>query len=272
MRAGRRISAMVSLQIFLLSAAWGQGLAPRGITEPCRDATLSATVAGTLAVIHKKEGEPVRAGEVILELEKELESIEVERRQLIAESKVELEAARRRAEQLRLELEATRRLYDSTGSVSREQLQQKELETLLAEAELERLGIAEKREMLELRIAETQLRQRSIVSPFDGVIAQIIPEIGEACYPQQALVRVVDTSRCRLIVHLEAAAALQLAVGKPAQLRFDGIRPPNLVRGVVELVSPVVDPASGLVEIKVLFDNLEGRIRPGLSGTFLGKP
>jgi hypothetical protein len=40
----------------------------------------------------------------------------------------------------------------------------------------------------------------------------------------------------------------------------------------VELVSPVVDPASGLVEIKVLFDNLEGRIRPGLSGTFLGKP
>src|SRR4030042_4509478 len=96
MRAGRRISAMVSLQIFLLSAAWGQGLAPRGVTQPCRDATLSATVAGTLAGIHKKEGEPVRAGEVILELERDLESIEVERRLLIAESKVELEAARRR--------------------------------------------------------------------------------------------------------------------------------------------------------------------------------
>jgi RND family efflux transporter MFP subunit len=267
----RRVSAIISLQMLLLSTAWGQGRAPRGITEPCRDATLSATVAGTLAVIHKKEGEQVRAGEVILELEKDLESIEVERRLLIAESKVELEAARRRAEQLHLELEATRRLYESTGSVSREQLQQKELETCLAEAELERLSIAEKRELLELRIAEAQLKQRSIAAPFDGLIAEIIPEIGEACYPQQPLVRVVDTSRCRLIVHLEAAAALQLAAGKAVQLRFDGIRPPNLLRGVVELVSPVVDPASGLVEIKVLFDNPEGRVRPGLTGTFLMK-
>jgi len=267
----QRIAAIAFFQILLLPAAWGQGLAPRGITEPCRDATLSATVAGTLAAILKKEGEQVGAGEVILELEKDLESLEVERRLLIAESKVELEAARRRAEQLRLELTATRRLFDSTQSVSREQLQQKELETCLAEAELERLTIAEKREAIELRIAEAQLRQRTITAPFAGVIVEIIPEVGEACFPEQPLVRVVDTSQCRLLVHLEAAAAPDLAAGKPVQLRFDGIRPPNLVRGVVEFVSAVADPASGLVVVKVLFDNPQGRIRPGLSGTLLLK-
>jgi len=271
MKTWRTIAVVLCLPSLHLPAAWGQGLTPRGITEPCRDATLSATVAGTLAVIHKKEGEAVAAGEVILELEKDLESLEVERRLLIAESKVELEAARRRSEQLGQELEATRRLYEATQSVSREQLQQKELEARLAEAELERLAIAEKRELLELRIAEAQLQERLIASPFDGVIAEIIPEIGEACFPQQPIVRVVDTSRCRLIVHLEAAAAQQLVAGKAAQLRFDGIRPPNLLRGVVELVSPVVDPSSGLVEIKVLFDNPEGRVRPGLSGMLLLK-
>ncbi len=271
MKAGQRIGAGALFLGCLLPGAWGQGLAPRGITEPYRDATLSATVAGTLAVIYKKEGERVRAGEVILELEKDLESLEVERRRLVAESKVELEAARRRAEQLQQELAAMRGLYDSTRSVSREQLQQKELETRLAEGELERLSVAEAREAIELRIAEAQLRQRSIRAPFDGLIAEIVPEIGEACYPQQPLVRVVDTSRCRLIVHLEAAAASELEAGKPAQLKFEGLRPPNLIRGVVEYVSPVADPASGLLEVKVLFDNPEGRIRPGLSGTLLLK-
>ena len=271
MKIVQRIAAVALFLGFLLPEAWGQGLAPRGITEPYRDATLSATVAGTLAAICKKEGERVSAGEVILELAKDLESLEVERRRLVAESKVELEAARRRAEQLRQELAATRSLYDSTRSVSREELQQKELETQLAESELERQSIAEARESIELRIAEAQLQQRSISSPFNGLIAEIVPEIGEACYPQQPLVRVVDVSRCRLIVHLEAAAASDLEAGKPAQLRFEGLRPPNLVRGVVEYVSPVVDPASGLVEVKVLFDNPGGRIRPGLSGTLLLK-
>lgn len=271
MKAAQRIAAMACFLGFLPPFAWGQGLAPRGITESYRDATLSATVAGTLAVIQRKEGERVRAGEVILELEKELESLEVERRRLVAESKVELEAARRRAEQLAQELAATRLLYESTRSVSREELQQKDLETRLAEAELERLSIAEAREAIELRIAEAQLRQRSIRAPFDGLIAEIVPEIGEACYPQAPLVRVVDTSRCRLIVHLEAPAAADLAAGKPVQLRFDGVRPPNVVRGAVEYVSPVADPASGLLEVKVLFDNPDGRIRPGLSGTLLLK-
>jgi len=259
------------LQFAPAPALRAQSLALRGISEPFRDATLSATVAGTLAVIHKKEGEPVAAGEVILELEHGLESLEVERRRLIAESQVELEAARRRAGQLQQELESTRRLYDSTRSVSREQLQQKELEACLAEAELARLSIAEQREALELRIAEAQLELRSIRSPFDGVIAEVLPEIGEACYPQQPLARVVDTSRCRLVVHLEAVAAQQLAAGRQAQVRFEAARPPNLLRGVVEMVSPVVDPSSGLVQVKVLFDNPEGRVRPGLSGTLLLK-
>ncbi len=270
MKVGQRIGAAAFFLGCLLSGAWGQGLAPRGITEPYRDATLSATVAGTLAVICKKEGERVRAGEVILELEKDLESLEVERRRLVADSKVELEAARRRVEQLGQELAAMRGLYDSTRSVSREELQQKELETRLAESELERLSIAEAREAIELRIAEAQLRQRSIRAPFDGLIAEIVPEIGEACYPQQPLVRVVDISRGRLIVHLETAST-ELEVEKPVQLRFESLKPPNLLRGVVEYVSPVVDPASGLLEAKVLFDNPGGRIRPGLSGTLLLK-
>jgi hypothetical protein len=36
---------------------------------------------------------------------------------------------------------------------------------------------------------------------------------------------------------------------------------------VIEYASPVVDPASGLREVKVLFDNPTGDVQPGVAGS-----
>jgi multidrug efflux pump subunit AcrA (membrane-fusion protein) len=38
---------------------------------------------------------------------------------------------------------------------------------------------------------------------------------------------------------------------------------------VIEFASPVVDPSSGLREIKVVFDNDRGKIFPGATGTLI---
>ena len=39
--------------------------------------------------------------------------------------------------------------------------------------------------------------------------------------------------------------------------------------GTIYFVSPVVDPASGLMRVKVIFENPEGRIKPGVAGRML---
>ena len=41
------------------------------------------------------------------------------------------------------------------------------------------------------------------------------------------------------------------------------------IDGSVVFISPVVDSSSGLQKIKVLFENPDGKIRPGLSGRIL---
>ena len=41
------------------------------------------------------------------------------------------------------------------------------------------------------------------------------------------------------------------------------------IGGKIVFISPVVDPASGLQKVKVLFDNAEGKIRPGVSGFYM---
>jgi RND family efflux transporter MFP subunit len=270
MKTKRTLFAIVILAASALGAH-AQQWTVRGITEPIKDATLGATVAGIVASINKQEGETVRQGEVILELDKEQEALEVERRKLIAESKVEVTAAQYRVETIRLELDTARQLYESTRSVPREELQQKELEYKLAQAEVERLSIAEEREQLEYKIALEELRRRIITAPFDGVIIKQFLEVGEACNPQAPLVRIADISRCRLVIHMEASASRGLEPRVPVQIKIDGVRSPAVLRGTVEYVSPVVDPSSGLREVKVLFDNPGGLINPGLPATLLMK-
>jgi multidrug efflux pump subunit AcrA (membrane-fusion protein) len=41
---------------------------------------------------------------------------------------------------------------------------------------------------------------------------------------------------------------------------------PILRQGTIVFVSPVADPASGLLEVIAEFDNLDGSIRPGVAG------
>src|SRR5579871_2626681 len=64
-----------------------------GITEPILDVTLSANVPGTVAVHHFKEGESVKKGDPVISLDQRLEKLEVDRRKLISDSKVEVNAA-----------------------------------------------------------------------------------------------------------------------------------------------------------------------------------
>jgi RND family efflux transporter MFP subunit len=255
--------------IFLLSSALSassKAWTSRGIVEPYQDAKVSATVSGTVVAINAKEGQFVHAGEVVIELDSALEALEVERRKLVWESKAELDAATSRMETLRLDLEGTRKLQEETKSVSLDDLRKKELEFRLAEGEHERLRVSEEREDIEYRFAQAQLQKKFIAAPFDGIIVQKLLEVGEGCSQQQALFRIVDTRKCRLVVHMEQAPSLKMKPGRQVTLRIQEADGPVTVQGTVEFVSPLVDASSGLREVKLLFDNPDGRVHPGVTG------
>ena len=44
---------------------------------------------------------------------------------------------------------------------------------------------------------------------------------------------------------------------------------PITVQGQIILLSPVTDPASGLRRVKLLFDNADGRVIPGVAGKLI---
>lgn len=241
-------------------------LEAQGVTEPFVDVTLSSMVTGTIAKVLFKEGDEVKKGDVLVGYEKRLEELEVARRKVVAESDVELKSAQDKLETVKLDLEATRRLYHSTKSISKEKLLEKELEHNMAEADVERAKIGKEIQKLDYEIAQEQLRRREIRSPFDGIVTKIFLHDGETADPGRPIVRVVETRICRFVSNIEARLVRPLQVGQPVRMEVDAGETPAICEGTISFISPVVDPASGLQEIKATFDNSKGQVRPGVSG------
>jgi RND family efflux transporter MFP subunit len=263
---------MVSLFMGPVAPCWGKDSPSiSGTTEPIGDVTLSATVVGTIAAIQIREGMPVAKGGAILQLDRKIEELEVLRRKLIWESRAELEAAEARAATLKSLFESTRELYRMTGSVSREDLEKLELEYRIAVAEKERLESAEERERIEYEMAREALNKRTIRSPFSGTVIKLLLEEGESCQENQPLVQVVDTSRGIFVGNAEEWIGRTLKKGQVVDLRIKTGNDSVIRKGTIFFVSPVVDPASGLLEVKAQFDNTDGQVRPGISGSLLLK-
>jgi RND family efflux transporter MFP subunit len=214
-------------------------LVEKGVTEPLVDVVLSTSVPGIVAAQNFKEGDIVKKGDAILELDKRLEELEVSRRKLVMDMR-------------KVDLDATRTLFEKTTSVSKEELDKKQADYSVA--------------VVENEMAVEQLRRRLIQAPEDGVITSVLIDVGEATQAFQPLVHLVDPRRCKFECNLEARKAVHLKLNQTVRLEIDTGTDPASVTGKVVFLSPVADKASGLINVKVHFENPEGRIRPGLEG------
>lgn len=271
-RRGRRELAGVVVAAFLLLGCLPPAMAQElirvsGITEPIHDVTLSLPTTGTVAKIFYKEGDYVKKGKVILSFDAELEALEVERRKLIWESRAEVNSAVARVATLGSQLESSRELFKSTGSISQEELEQQQLEYDLAVAEKERLENNEARERIEYNIAAEQMSKRNLRAPFSGVITELLVDIGETSELDEPLVHMVDVSSCLFVCTVEEHIGRTLKKGSSVELDVESGSAPIRVEGKIIYVDPVVDPASSLQRVKVLFQNKGGNIRPGVAGT-----
>jgi RND family efflux transporter MFP subunit len=210
-----------------------------GITEPVMDVALSLPVPGIVAAHRFKEGDFVQAKDVILELDQRIEQLEVDRRRVVMEN-------------LKADWESTKAVFAKTSSISRDELAKKEADYRVAVTEYD--------------TAVEQLQRRKLIAPSAGVITELNVRVGESCTAYQPVVRLVDPRRCYFISNVDAALAGRLKLGEPVALEIDDAKAPVKVQGTVVFISPVVDSASGLQKVKAVFDNADGRVRPGLAG------
>jgi RND family efflux transporter MFP subunit len=211
-----------------------------GITESINDVMLSASVPGIVSAWKFKEGDFVEEGQVIIELDTNLEELELTRRDLVMRKR-------------KADWEALKALSEKNSiSVKKDDLEKAETDYKVAAVERD--------------VAAEELRRRRIAAPCAGYIVEITRDVGEACQPYQPLIRLADTRQCYFVSHIEAKAAAHLKGKQKVRLEIERAAGSVTLEGEVTFFSPVIDPASGLQKIKVLFDNSDGRIRPGTAG------
>ena len=200
---------------------------------------LAFKVGGPVARIFVEEGEAVRTGQLLAELDKE----EVEA--LVEEAEARHNNANRNLERLRA-------LY-ATNVVSLDQLQDAETEYSIAKSLL--------------RIARFNLRYSVILAPQDGRIIRRQIENGELIAPNQVAFVMADESRGWVMrTALSDRKVVQVQIGDPVAVSFDPW-PLQSFSGWIDEISEAADERSGLFEVKIALDPLENiRLRDGYIG------
>ncbi len=234
-----------AVALILLTSLHGQEW-HTGLCQGRVDTTLSFPVGGIISQILKKEGDTVRQDDVILELESGLESLEVARQTLA------VEAAKK-------DFERTKKVLANGGSVTQEEVDQKEAVWKIAQVEKQQ--------------AEEQLKRRQLRASAGGVVDDLFElERGEAIAANAPAARVLDITECRFNAYVRGDAPHGFEKGGEVEIVFTSGENELTLTGTVEYVSLAVDAASGLQEVRAVFDNRDGRVRSGWQGKMRLKP
>ncbi|TVQ68582.1 MAG: efflux RND transporter periplasmic adaptor subunit [Oceanospirillales bacterium] len=231
-----------------------------GVVYPHQRFLLSLATNGLVDKVHVKEGDFVNQGDVLIELDQSIERIELDRLNALISDRRQLDSTRNRLNIQRQQVQSVRQLYEANRSVSLDELNNLRMAQSALEGELASLEVERIRAEFDLKIAEALIKQRTLLSPSDGFITQIRPKTGEWAQIGEPVLELVDTSSNYIRIHVNDAKASDLSLGKTVDFVIEG----HHGKGQISFISPIADPASGLVEVKVSFDNPDNRLRPGL--------
>lgn len=205
--------------------------------------------AGRIARILADEGEEVQAGEPLLMIESDYLELAVEgARAQLAQAEAGLAEARR-------ELERKKELLEK-DSISRAVFDR-------VQSAYDGAAAAREAARVNLALAEKQLEDAVLRSPIDGVVAERRVDVGESLSTSKVAYVIVRTKPLKLRFLLPERHLPDVRKGQTVTAYVDPY-PGEAFVGKVRVVGQVIDPASRSFMVEALFENADGRLRPGL--------
>jgi RND family efflux transporter MFP subunit len=234
-----------------------------GFTEPYRDIDVAAPEMGQLVSLEVCEGDRVSEGHVLARLNGEVLHATLEIAKAAMESAGRLEAAEAELRMYQDSLEKLEKLLERNHATPREVFRaqaQKDMAAARVKAAREDLTV----KTLEYERACTQVEQRRVVSPIDGLVTQVYKDEGEFVSPSDpVVVRVVQLDPLLVVFSVPVAAARTLAPDEAVHVRIEASK--QKAEGVVEFVSPTADAQSGTTRVRVRIPNPGEAISSGVT-------
>jgi RND family efflux transporter MFP subunit len=217
-----------------------------------------ARVAGTLERVHFRDGQAVQKGTLLFTIDPRSFAAEV------ASSTASLASARTQAELSRSELARAEQLLPKRA------VSQQEVDQLRAAAHNATSSVRAAEAALET--ARLNLGYSRIVAPIGGRMSRTMVTVGNlVSVNEPVLTTIVSTDR--VYAYFDASEAAFLKYGQAATRQgvapvaqmglFDEQGFPH--QGKIDFVDNRLNPATGSVQLRAVFDNKAGRFTPGLS-------
>lgn len=206
-----------------------------GSTEAWLNVELAAETAGRVEKLSVREGDHVRAGQII--------------------SQIDVTALGAGVARARAAFD----LYE-------EQVRRRErlfTEQIISEEELDQVRSQKVQAREELRQAEIEYDRGLVRAPGPGRVNHLPIEVGEFVDRGQVVIELVDIDKIKVQVQVPEMDVRFLEVGQPVPVVVDAL-PGQEFAGTIDFIAYRGDPATKTFRTQVVMDNPEGRVRPGM--------
>jgi RND family efflux transporter MFP subunit len=221
----RKVSAVDRAQLVVVS----------GEVEASRTGSVAFQVAGRVARVAVEEGDLVRAGELLAQLD----STDYQLAYTMAAAQT------RHAED---QFKRLQQMYEKQGIAPADFVK---IETTFEQAQAQQ-GLARK------RVVESRL-----VAPFGGFVARRGIEVGEQAAPGMPVFTIIATDSVQVRVGVPEAEIGRIRPGQIADIHIPAL-PGRTFEGRVKLVGVAADPVSRTYTVKVTVANPRAILRPGM--------
>ncbi len=234
-----------------------------GQIKPATQVKVSAQVAGKIIRIYVKEGDHVKKGQLLVELDPQKYKASVERAQS------SLLAAKANEKKAKSDLDRTKELYQ------KHLISEADLEA--AEANYEAAVSNRMQAEASLKEAQDALDKTMLYASMDGVVTKLNKEEGEmtlgAQFQEDVILVVADLSVMEAVVEVDENDVVNIQKGDSAIVEVDAF-PDTTYRGVVtQIAHSAITKGLGTAEqvtnfeVTVTLQKPDPRFRPGMSTT-----
>ncbi len=244
----------------------GAVLVASGYVVAQRKAAVASKGTGRLVYLGVVEGDRVRAGQVIAQIE------DGDVKAQLAQAQANLQVSRAELHDAQRSLARERFLADSGAS--------SQASVDAAEARYERVKASIAAAEAAVLAAQVSLENTVIRAPFDGTVLTKNADVGEVVAPlaasafsKSAVVTIADLRSLQVEADVAESNLEAISAGQPSEIVLDAY-PDERYPGVVAKIVPTADRAKATVQVKVAFRSYDARVLPEMSAKvhFLPRP
>lgn len=225
-------------------------------TRPKLDTTMQFSFASEVREINARGGQRVNKGEVLMRARDAEIVAALDQQRLVANSDLEIKAAEIGLEFAEFRFDQLR----AGGNYTPAEFEELKSGARNAKVQLDQAKVNLERQKLALKQLEGQAERYYLTAPFDGIVEEVMVEVGQGVNEQQKVMRVVNIDNLILDAMADTEETLQLSLkgGSRAWVLLDLPGQAPIVEGKVDYVSPVADSVSQTRRVRVDIPNPQG--------------